>query len=147
MSSRRRGTNLSPRRLARISAALWLAGNIAAACIQGGAPSNLIVTVANARAEAATFAWRSSGLLGTGIFATIGTEPIGGCERYVRSFGPGHQVITVTSGGQVLPLEFDVARADQVKAFVLIAGDGSIRQLNEKEMPTDAQCGTADPSG
>lgn len=147
MSGLWRGVGIGRRSVAGITAALWLAGTLAVACIQGSAPSNLALTVANGRAEEATFEWRSGGLLGTGIFASGGIEPIGGCERHGRSFGPGHHVVTITSGEQVLPLSFDVAEFDQAKAYVLIDSGGSIRQVSERDMPKDSQCGTADPSG
>jgi hypothetical protein len=112
----------------------------ATSCRQGGAPSNLLVSVANERTEQATFSWLSPGLFGMPLFRSTETEPLGGCFVYVRGFGPGHQQVTIKLASQTLSLAFDVGADDPQQAFVVIGVDESIRQVAEDQFPQGNPC-------
>lgn len=97
--------------------------------------TDLMVSVANASAGSANFAWSSPGLFGLPILPSTGNEPISGCAVYLRSFNAGHQDITVSTSTDQLRLSFDVASDDAQTAYVLIASDGTVKAVDESTFP------------
>ena len=81
--------------ISRLAVVVAVANTIVA-CAPGGAPSNVMIHVANESSTAGQFEWLSPGLFGSGIFRSTERETIGGCAVFTTGLGPGSQTVTIT---------------------------------------------------
>ncbi|HEY7941074.1 MAG TPA: hypothetical protein VID25_03940 [Candidatus Limnocylindrales bacterium] len=110
-------------------------------CGVGGAPTNGVVEAVNLSRASASFHWQSPGLLGMPLFGATGTEPIGPCGSYVRSFGAGDQAITIgsatTSRSFILQAP---AEGPQAELIIVITADGGITSVDRDHVPPSPFC-------
>jgi hypothetical protein len=110
-------------------------------CI-GVAPMNGIVETVNLSRSPASFHWQSPGLLGMRFFGGSGTESIGPCGSYVRSFGAGDQTITIGSATASRSFDLQAPANGQPHAelILVITADGGITSVDRDHVPPSPFC-------
>ena len=107
----------------------------------GGAPTKGTVETVNLSRSMASFHWQSPGLFGTPLFGGAGTEPIGPCGSYVRSFGAGDQAIRIGSGTTSSSFILRAPGEGQPATLVIvITADGGIANVDRDHVPPSPFC-------
>jgi hypothetical protein len=129
----------------RLTALFALIALVVAGCGPASAPTNAIVTVINLSAVTGTFRWDSS----DAQYGIRGTEPMRGCAIYARGFFKGTYQITVRSATHEHSFSFVAPDPTRGEHFVwlVIEGDGQIRETTESAAPTPPYCASSPASG
>ena len=106
----------------------------------GGAPSNGVVEAVNLSRDAASFHWQSPGLFGTPLLGGAGTDPIGPCGTYTRSFGAGDQALTIGSATTSRTFVLHAPDTTQATLVIIITADGGITAVGSDHVPPSPFC-------
>ncbi len=109
-------------------------------CGIGGAPLNGTVEVLNLSRSSVSFHWQSPGLLGLPLLGGAGTEPIGACGSYIRSFGAGDQTITIASATATRSFTLKAPATAQAVLVIVITADGGITPVDRDHVPPSPFC-------
>ncbi len=121
--------------------ALWLLSAMSTcACAE---PATVVVR--NLSPADGTFAWRSSGVLGTPILGDASSEPIAACSDYAHHLDPGTHRLTITTVAGARDFDLTVpweSRTDTL-LWLVIRPDGSVAESTaaDRAATTAPSCG------
>lgn len=111
-----------------------------AACQQSSGLPATLVQVANASQSDATFEWHSSGILGTGLLSSSGSDPILACNPYQHGFDAGDYEIEIVTGAGTRTFSLP-SRSERREVWIVIKSDASVEMVPESVYPSGPPCG------
>lgn len=129
----------TPRRL-NVPGALLAMAAILHGCESGTGLTDGLLQVANLSRDEATLTWQSPGILGTPVLQSTESEAIPSCDVIQRGFGSEDTPVSVTTVSSELAITMSSRNSGPTVRWVVIAMDGSIKEVPADEAPASPYC-------